>query len=111
MDFKGLPDTRTEALLRIIGESWNDAEAESAWAGKVHLSRFHFQRLFHRIGHIQFADTPGRHEPGSGEVNFPNVFAAIEKAGYGGYIAAEYRPSTARTEDSLAWFQPYRTKP
>jgi len=69
-----------------------------------------FQRLFHRIGHIQFADTPGRHEPGTGEVNFPNVFAAIEKAGYGGYIAAEYRPSTARTEDSLAWFQPYRAK-
>ena len=69
-----------------------------------------FQRLFHRIGHIQFADTPGRHEPGSGEINFANVFAAIEKAGYGGYIAAEYRPSTAKTEDSLAWFQPYRAK-
>lgn len=67
-----------------------------------------FERLFHRIGHIQFADTPGRHEPGTGEVNFANVFAAIEKAGYGGYIAAEYRPSTAKTEDSLAWFQPYR---
>ncbi len=69
-----------------------------------------FERLLHRIGHIQFADTPGRHEPGTGEVNFANVFAAIEKSGYGGYIAAEYQPS-GRTEDSLAWFQPYRTKP
>lgn len=67
-----------------------------------------FQRLLHRIGHIQFADTPGRHEPGTGEINFATVFAAIERAGYGGYIAAEYWPSTARTEDSLAWFQPYR---
>jgi hydroxypyruvate isomerase len=69
-----------------------------------------FQRLFHRVGHVQFADTPGRHEPGTGEINFATVFSAIEQAGYGGYIAAEYRPSTARTEDSLAWFQPYRAK-
>ncbi|MGE0152398.1 MAG: hydroxypyruvate isomerase family protein [Reyranellaceae bacterium] len=68
------------------------------------------ERLFHRIGHMQFADTPGRHEPGTGEINFATVFSAIERLGYGGYIAAEYRPSTARTEDSLAWFQPYRAR-
>jgi len=49
MDFKGFPDTRKEALLRIISERWNDEEAESVWAEKVHLSRFHFQRMFHRL--------------------------------------------------------------
>lgn len=55
MDFKGLPNARTEALLRIIGESWDEEEGESAWAEKVHLSRFHFQRMFHRL----IGETPG----------------------------------------------------
>lgn len=55
------------------------------------------------IGHIQFADNPGRHEPGTGEINFSNVFAALDRLGYQGWASAEYRP-TAVTEDSLAWF-------
>lgn len=57
------------------------------------------------IGHIQFADTPGRHEPGTGEINFPLVFDAIDAMGYQGYVAAEYWP-TAKTEDSLGWLTP-----
>lgn len=59
-----------------------------------------------RIGHIQFADTPGRHEPGSGEINFPFLFGAINDAGWQGWLGAEYVPS-ARTEDSLGWLRPY----
>jgi hydroxypyruvate isomerase len=66
------------------------------------------RRLVKRIGHIQFADAPGRHEPGTGEIDFPVVFDAIEAAGYDGWIAAEYLPSTERTEDSLGWFESYR---
>ncbi|MGE5148132.1 MAG: hydroxypyruvate isomerase family protein [Candidatus Eiseniibacteriota bacterium] len=66
------------------------------------------RRLIARIGHIQFADTPGRHEPGTGEINFPFVFDAIEAAGYDGWLAAEYVPSTKRTEDCLGWLKPYR---
>lgn len=62
-------------------------------------------RLAKHIGHIQFADTPGRHEPGTGEINFVNVFAAIDAAGWNGWVGAEYRPS-GRTEESLAWFRP-----
>ena len=61
-----------------------------------------FARLKPRIGHIQFADTPGRHEPGTGEINFANVFAALDREGWDGWVAAEYRPS-GRTEESLAW--------
>ena len=61
-----------------------------------------------RIGHIQFAATPGRHEPGTGEIDFPFVFDAIDAAGYDGWLGAEYVPSTERTEDSLGWFKPYR---
>lgn len=56
------------------------------------------------IGHIQFADNPGRHEPGTGEINFWNVFAALDRLGYGGWVSAEYRPSGA-TVDSLGWFR------
>ena len=63
-----------------------------------------FQRY---IGHIQFADTPGRHEPGTGEINFPVVFEAIDEMGFDGYLAAEYHPAGA-TADSLSWLEPYR---
>ncbi|MBI2466887.1 MAG: TIM barrel protein [Candidatus Rokubacteria bacterium] len=54
------------------------------------------------IGHVQIADVPGRHEPGTGEVNYRNLLAALEAAGYDGYVGLEYRPS-GKTEDSLAW--------
>ena len=55
-----------------------------------------------QIGHIQFADTPGRHEPGTGEINFPNLFDAIDKMGWKGWLGAEYIPSK-RTEGTLGW--------
>ena len=64
------------------------------------------ERIIGRVGHIQFADTPGRHEPGTGEIAFANVFAAIDRLGYGGWVGAEYDPS-GRTEDSLGWLRPY----
>jgi hydroxypyruvate isomerase len=54
------------------------------------------------IGHIQFADNPGRHEPGTGEINFSNVFSAIDKMDYDGWVSAEYVPSGV-TAESLHW--------
>src|SRR5262249_40468358 len=54
------------------------------------------------IGHVQVADHPGRHEPGTGEMNFEAVCAALQRHGYCGMVAAEYRPA-ARTEDGLGW--------
>lgn len=59
-----------------------------------------------RIAHIQIADNPGRHEPGTGEINFTNLFSAIDKAGYSGWIGCEYIPA-GKTEDGLGWVQPY----
>ena len=56
------------------------------------------------IGHIQFADTPGRGEPGSGELDFAAVFAAITESGYSGWVGAEYRPS-GPTSSTLGWMQ------
>ncbi|HTZ28939.1 MAG TPA: TIM barrel protein [Streptosporangiaceae bacterium] len=60
------------------------------------------------IGHIQIADVPGRHEPGTGEINYPFLLGHIAAKGYQGAIGAEYHPSTARTEDSLGWLDEYR---
>lgn len=65
------------------------------------------ERLLPRIGHIQFADTPGRHEPGTGEINLPNVFAALDRLGYAGWVGAEYRPR-GTTKEGLGWFDPWR---
>ena len=59
------------------------------------------------ISHIQIADNPGRHEPGTGEINFANVFKAIETAGYDRWVGCEYKPA-GRTEDGLQWLSPYR---
>lgn len=56
------------------------------------------------IGNIQFADDPGRHEPGTGTCDFAAVFAGIEKAGWTGYFAAEYMPATT-TEEGLGWMK------
>jgi hydroxypyruvate isomerase len=64
-------------------------------------------RLAPRIGHIQFADVPGRHEPGTGALDFPAIFAAIDRSGYCGWVGAEYRPR-GRTEDGLGWLAALR---
>lgn len=65
-------------------------------------------RLKDAIGHVQFADAPGRHEPGTGDVDFRKLFRALDVMGYAGRVGAEYLPS-GRTEDSLSWFDPYRS--
>ena len=67
------------------------------------------ERHLPRIAHVQFADTPGRHEPGTGEINFAAVFAALDTLGYSGWVGAEYRP-TGTTAESLAWFAPWHTR-
>jgi hydroxypyruvate isomerase len=64
------------------------------------------RRLSGRIGHIQIADSPGRGEPGSGEINYRYVLKAIEELGYSGYVGLEYYPTTTTTEQSLLWLPP-----
>lgn len=55
-----------------------------------------------RIGHIQIADTPGRHQPGTGEINFRFLLNELDRLGYGGYVSLEYIP-VPDTLGSLAW--------
>jgi len=59
-----------------------------------------------RIAHIQLADNPGRHEPGTGEINYTNLFRFIDEAGYDGWIGCEYKPAGV-TEDGLEWVKNY----
>ena len=61
-------------------------------------------RLGDKIGHIQFADAPGRGEPGTGDLDFKSIFYAIEYSTYEGWVSAEYKP-TKYTEETLRWKQ------
>jgi hydroxypyruvate isomerase len=81
---------------------------------KLQYDAYHMQRmegnvvatLRDRIGsiaHIQVADSPDRGEPGSGELNYRYIFAALQELPYDGWVGLEYKPTTETTEDSLRW--------
>lgn len=58
------------------------------------------------IGHIQIAGVPERHEPDTGEVNYPALFQRLDELGYTGYVGCEYRPR-GQTSAGLGWLRPY----
>jgi len=59
------------------------------------------------IAHIQLADVPGRHEPGTGTIAFDSLLAGIDRLGYGGWVGCEYNPAGS-TEEGLGWLRRYR---
>ncbi len=61
-------------------------------------------RHLDKIAHIQIADAPGRHEPGTGEIDYPALFTHIDQIGYTGWVGCEYKPKTT-TAESLMWFR------
>lgn len=64
------------------------------------------EREIDLIEHMQIAGPPDRHEPDSGELNYPYLFEVIDRLGYRGWIGAEYRPR-AGTRAGLGWARPY----
>lgn len=62
-----------------------------------------------RIGHIQIADVPGRHQPGTGTMDYPGLFRLLESLGYQGAIGLEYNPKP-NTVESLGWIEAYGYK-
>ena len=58
------------------------------------------------IRHMQLADNPGRHEPGTGEINYGFIFKHLDSIGYQGWIGCEYKPLSS-TEAGLDWVRPY----
>ena len=59
-----------------------------------------------RVGHIQIAGVPDRHEPDSGELHYPYLFDLLDQLGYTGWVGCEYRPR-AGTSQGLGWLQAY----
>ncbi|MCY1280032.1 Hydroxypyruvate isomerase [compost metagenome] len=56
------------------------------------------------IHHVQLADNPGRHEPGTGEINYRFLFEHLDRIGYAGWVGCEYKPLTT-TEAGLGWLK------
>jgi hydroxypyruvate isomerase len=105
-DNKDYPLTNTADTIAFL-ESTGAANAAYLY-DIFHMQRMEgniietLERHIGRIGHIQIADVPGRHHPGTGEINYRNVFAAVEKSGYQGSVGLEYI-SVGTTEEDLAW--------
>ncbi len=104
-------------FLHTTGQVLEAIDAAGADNAYLQYDIFHMQimegdlahtieRLLPRIGHIQLADVPDRHEPGTGEINFPWLLEAIDRIGYSGAIGCEYNPR-ADTVAGLAWARPY----
>ncbi|MDN3521679.1 hydroxypyruvate isomerase [Halomonas ramblicola] len=110
-DIPGFFLNRTEQALAIFDEVGSDnlklqydiyhmqiMEGDLAPTIETHLGR---------IAHVQLADNPGRHEPGTGEINYPFLFAHLDRLGYTGWIGCEYKPATT-TEEGLGWLDAAR---
>jgi len=112
-DVPGFFLNRTEVALKLLDEIgqpnvrlqydvYHAQREEGELAGTI-------TRHLARIGHIQIADNPGRHQPGTGEINFPFLFGLLDELKYDGYIGLEYVP-TPDTLSSLSWLKEYGLK-
>jgi hydroxypyruvate isomerase len=110
-DIPGFFLCRTEQALRImdaVGSSnlWLQYDIYHMQIMEGDLART-IEKHLGRIAHLQLADNPGRHEPGTGEINFAFLLPYIDKLGYGGFIGCEYKPASS-TMAGLGWIEPFR---
>jgi hydroxypyruvate isomerase len=66
------------------------------------------ERMLPLIGHMQLADAPGRHEPGTGSIDYGALLPFIDRIGYTGWIGCEYKPKNG-TVEGLGWAAPFLT--
>lgn len=110
-DIPGFFLNRTEQALALFDEVGSDNL-------KLQYDIYHMQIMegdlaptiekhFARIAHVQLADNPGRHEPGTGEINYPFLFSHLQQLGYDGWIGCEYKPKTT-TVEGLGWLDKTR---
>lgn len=104
-------------IIHNVAQAQEMLEAVNHPALKIQLDFYHLsmvnepllqnlQENLPLIGHIQFADCPNRHEPGTGDINFAELFDYIQHSSYKGFTGAEYRPSST-TQDSLGWLDKF----
>jgi hydroxypyruvate isomerase len=113
VDMPGFYLTGTRQALELIKEVnhpniWLQYDVYHMQVMEGNLTRSILNNL-PKIGHIQIADNPGRHEPGTGEINYTNLLRSIDAAGYQGWIGCEYKPA-GTTENGLGWLKQYATK-
>ena len=100
-------------LIQTVDEALELLEQVQHPALKMQYDCYHMARMqenvlgqlqqhIDKIGHIQFADHPGRHEPGTGELPFTEIFSWLQHSPYSGYVTAEYHP-TRLSGQSFAW--------
>jgi len=110
-DIPGFHLTRTAQVLALLDEVGEPNV-------QVQYDLYHAQRMegelaatvaahLPRIAHIQLADNPGRHEPGTGEIAYDFLLPYLDRIGYTGHIGCEYKPATT-TEAGLGWLARYR---
>ena len=101
-------------LLYTTGQAVEFVKSVGRENAKIQHDFYHMQRMegnlvatlrenIGMVGHVQVADSPGRGEPGTGEIHYPFVLAELEKLGYDGYVGLEYNPTTGATEESFGW--------
>ncbi len=112
-DIPGLYLVHTRDALQLLEEVdhtnlWLQYDVYHMQIMEGNLTKTILDNLAH-IAHIQIADNPERHEPGTGEINYTNLFRFIDEAGYDGWIGCEYKPIGV-TKDGLGWVKPYLEK-
>jgi hydroxypyruvate isomerase len=110
-DMPGFFLSRTDEALRLIERTgarnlYLQADVYHMQVMEGDLAR-RLEAAMPRIAHIQIADNPGRHEPGTGEINYAFLLPLIDRLGYEGWVGCEYQPMTT-AEAGLAWIAPYR---
>ena len=109
-DISGFYLSRTQQALDIIKEVGSDnlylqydIYHMQIMEGDLAMT---MEKNLKQIAHMQLADNPGRHEPGTGEINYEFLFGFIDRTGYSGWIGCEYKPA-AKTEAGLGWIKRY----
>ena len=106
---------RPDYLLRSFGETLEIVRTIGSRHMRLLIDIYHLRILGedpirilseHKdwVGHIQFADYPGRHEPGTGDIDYRAIFAFLSASRYEGFVGAEYKPSQ-RTENTFGWMK------
>lgn len=113
-DVPGFFLTSTAQALALVAETGSDNLFLQYDAYHMHVMGEDPARVIAshlgRIAHIQIADHPGRHEPGTGTIDFAALFARLDAIGYAGFVGCEYLPA-GRTQDGLGWLARLGSRP
>jgi hydroxypyruvate isomerase len=107
-------------LLDTIDRAAHLVEAVASPSLRLQLDQYHvamagadpveaFRRYAHLIAHVQIADVPGRHEPGTGHQPIAAFLEELDRSGYQGYVGLEYRPLLS-TDTSLEWLEKFEVR-